>query len=85
MEGVRVFDDDTQRKMLEGVNDKFESGTNVLNESDIAQVSESAGLSLQDGKRLLGRLISPDGPIIGEPITSDENGLIGLSVEDVYL
>lgn len=80
-----MFDNDTQRKMLEGVNDKFESGNAMLNEDDIAQVSESAGLSLQEGKRLLGRLISSSGPIVGEPITSDESGIIGLSVEDVYL
>lgn len=80
-----MFDDDARRKMLEGVNDKFESGTNMLREDDIEQISKNAGLDLAQGKRLLGRLVSPSGPIVGEPITSDEHGMIGLSVEDVYL
>ena len=80
-----MFDDTAQRTMLEGVKEKFESGTSVLREDDIEDVSERAGLSLAQGKQLLGSLVSPDGPIVGEPIISEEHGMVGISVDEVDL
>ena len=72
-------------RLLKAVHDQWSSGKTSFNETDIQKAGNDARLNLAATKRLLMKLVSSDGPIVGNTIASEEGGLIGISVTDVSL